>query len=221
MHRSIPKPTSRRAWPSRQGALVLVIATLALLLSSCADTKIEISFARDGTGRMKAHYGVAAMMSALQGYEGASDIVSLPLDRASADARAQAAQGITITSFASKQDSEAVMIDLDLGFSSPAALLAFLDPQAKRLHLTTSATGQSIRAALAPGQGQGGMDPDLVAFMEAAFPQATLSISISFPAPVKVSGIASQSPDGRILTYTSPLPALIESKEPVIWEFRW
>ena len=201
--------------------MALAFVALALLLSSCADTRIEISFARDGTGRMKAHYGVAAMMSALQGYEGSSDILSLPLDRTSADARAQAAQGITITSFASKQDSEAVTIDLDLGFSSPAALLAFLDPQAKRLHLTTSATGQSIRATLAPGQGQGGMDPDLVAFVEAAFPPATLSISISFPAPVKVAGIASPSPDGRILTYTSPLSALIESKEPVIWEFRW
>mgnify|MGYP001179656127 CR=1 FL=1 len=201
--------------------LALVAAALVLLLSSCADTKLEISFARDGTGRMKAHYGVSAMMSALQGYEGSADIVSLPLDRASADARAQAAQGITITSFASKQDSDAVMIDLDLAFTSPAALLAFLDPQAKRLHLTTSSTGQSIRAMLAPGQGQGGMDPDLIAFVETAFPTATLSVTISFPVPVKVAGIASTSADGRTLTFTSPIPALIESKEPIIWEFRW
>jgi len=170
---------------------------------------------------MKARYGVSAMMSALQGYEGAADIVFLPLDRASADARAQAAPGVTITSFASKRDSEAVMVDLDLAFSSPAALLSFLDPQAKRLHLTTSATGQSIRATLAPGQGPGGLDPDLVSFVETAFPEATLSITVSFPAPVKVAGIATASADGRTLTYTSPLPALLESKEPVVWEFRW
>jgi hypothetical protein len=201
--------------------LALVASALALLLSSCADTRLEISFARDGTGRLKARYGVSAMMSALQGYEGAADIVSLPLDRASADARAQAAPGATITSFSSKRDGEAVMVDLDLAFTSPAALLAFLDPQAKRLHLTTSATGQSIRATLAPGQGPGGLDPDLVSFVETAFPQATLSISVSFPAPVKVAGIASTSADGRTLTYTSPLPTLLESKEPVVWEFRW
>lgn len=199
--------------------MALAAAAIALLLSSCADTRIEISFARDGSGRMKARYGVAAMMSALQGYEGAADLVSLPLDRASADARAKAAQGVTITSFASTQDTEALIVDLDLAFSSPAALLAFLDPTAKRLHLTSGATGQSIRATLAPGQG--GIDPDLGAFIEAAFPQATLSVSISFPAPIKVAGIGSSSPDGRTLTYTSPLPALIESKEPVVWEFRW
>jgi hypothetical protein len=221
MHRSTRKRTSLRVRPPRLGAAILAAAALAILLSSCTDTTIEISFARDGTGRMKAHYGVAAMMSALQGYEGSAEILTLPLDRASADARARTAQGVTITSFASKQDSEAVTIDLDLGFSSPAALLAFLDPQAKRLHLTTSATGQSIRATLASGQGPGGMDPDLVSFIETAFPRASLSIGISFPAPVKVAGIASASADGRVLTYTSSLPALIESREPVIWEFRW
>ena len=221
MHRSIPKRTSPRFRPSRRAVLALVAAALALLLSSCTDTRLEISIARDGTGRMKAHYGVSAMMSALQGYEGAADIVSLPLDRASADARAQATQGITIASFVSKQDSEAVIVDLELAFASPAALLSFLDPQAKRLHLTTNATGQSIRATLSPGQGQGGLDPDLVSFIETAFPEAKLSISISFPAAVKVAGIASTSADGRTLTYASSLSALIESKEPVVWEFRW
>ena len=223
MHRSIPKRTSPRFRPSLRLALALAAAALALLLSACADTRLEISFARDGSGRMKARYGVSSMMSALQGYEGAADIVSLPLDRASADARAQAAQGVTISSFASKQDGESLMVDLDLAFGSPASLLAFLDPQAKRLHLTTGATGQSIRATLAPGQGQGqgGLDPDLVSFIETAFPQAALSISVSFPAPVKVAGIATASADGRTLTYTSTLAALIESKEPVVWEFRW
>lgn len=199
----------------------LAAAALGLLLSSCVDTKVDISITRDGSGRLKASYGVAGMLSALQGYEAASDLAALPLDRAAADARARTSPGTAIVSFASRRDGEALRIDLEMTFASPQALLSFLDPSGKRFHYTSSATGQSVRATLAPGEGQGSMDPDLAAYIDAAFPSALLSVNIAFPGTVKVAGIGTTGPDGRSLSFSSPIPALLESKEPIIWEFRW
>lgn len=229
MPRSIPKCTDAgpraAAARSRRSAnaapAFLAVAALVILLSSCVDTKVDMAISRDGSGRLKATYGVSGMLSALQGYEGASDLAMLPLDRAAADSRSRDAPGTAIVSFSSRRDSEALVIGLEMTFASPQALLAFIDPSGKRFHYTSSATGQSIRATLAPGQGQGGMDPDLVAYIDTAFPGATLSIAIAFPGAVKVAGIGTASPDGRTLTYSSPIPALMESKDPIIWEFRW
>ena len=226
MRRYIPKPTSspcRAAWLRARRAItsLLVLLALSSLLSSCVDTRAEITFSRDGSGRMKLGYGLSRMVKALVDYPGSDDLMLLPLSSAEIAARATAAQGVTIVSFASKEGTDAITADLELTFTSPAALVRFLDPAGKRFHYTGGATGQSISATLYAGLGPAGAARELAGFYDAAFAPYSLNIAISFPVAVKVPGIGRLSADGRSLSYNIGLPALLSSPDPVVWEFRW
>lgn len=217
----MPRTTSSsRAISLRSRILPLLAACLAALaLASCVGVDATATISADGSGSLDLHYAVSKMAASFGALEANSSYLPLPVSREDLDRTIRGIEGLSLASYAQKEEGDDLVVDAKLGFTSAKALAAFLDPRGERA--VYSEEGGRHQLALVMAAGSPPLDADVKKLVDVAFEHYRISLGFKLPSKVFSAGIGVASAGGLRVDYSSPVTALIESPTKIEWTLVW
>jgi hypothetical protein len=202
-----------------------------LFLGSCVGVGAEIGIRKDGSGVISLEYRFSREMEALGKQDGNEGWPTLPVGKADFERTAARIEGLTLVSFSSKPMDRDMVNRIKLRFSTPEALIRFLDSTGQRAVLVQE--GGKSRLTLRFAGPARNLTPDLAALASMAFEGYALVFNLTLPGTGELrlldqtGGILTAPPAGTILgmgnkvAFTVPMADLMVSPEPVIMEILW
>jgi hypothetical protein len=207
------------------------VSLIALFLSSCIGVRANITIRNNGTGTIDLEYRISRIAESLGKLDGNEGWPPLPVGRADFERTITRIDGLRLSSFSSRDDEKDRVVKVTVDFSNLEALIGFLDAPGQRARLTRE--GQKYRISLALGGGAQSQDPDLLELMETAFEGYDMELGFSLPRDptLTLTDGTGQKIDtlpagnvrasGRSVRFSSPMAALLLTKEPVLMEILW
>jgi hypothetical protein len=229
--------TPRAAQSTISIGKITAICFSVVLFSSCIGIKADIALKADGSGRISLEYRVSRQMDGLGQLDGNMSKPTIPTGKADFERTLARLPGLKLVSFSTKQDETDTINKADIDFASLEALLPFLNSAGEGTALAQTGGKTSLRLTLSEGfgrsQGSGGIDPELLALVEAISVGYEVAISLSSPKdtslalfdhagkPIQALNGAEWVKSGRKASLALPLPQLLSLKEGLDLEFSW
>jgi hypothetical protein len=200
-----------------------VLPFFAAVLCSCLGVKTEITVKTDGTGTVSTEYRISRELIDIGTLDGNARWPGVPVGRADFERTIDGLEGLTLISFATKEDGPDLIYRAVVGFSRLEDILPLMDYGGEALSLVRGER-QSLVLRLAPNPEDkpDALEPELLALAEEAFQGYFFAISLSAPSPVeiRVTGGSSQvEQGGRKAGFSIPMYELISRKESPTVEF--
>jgi hypothetical protein len=202
-----------------RGGTLLAILGAALGLGSCVGLDASVSIAEDGSGSIEIQYAVPVLLAPLGSLDPNERIIPLPVSRESFDGAIRGAEGISILTYSRADGLDEVRVAVSLSFADIGALAACLDPGGSRIRYSEAAGTRSLRILVSTGDAAG--DPRLVALSGAAFAKYRMSLTLRLAVPLKSSGVAAVSADGRQAVFSIGAVEAARSLVPIEWLLSW
>ncbi len=196
---------------------------MILILSSCVDTDARISIDKKGSGNIVLGYTVAEGLLKTGELEANARLIPFPVSREDFERGIAGTKGLRLVSYSRRDSKDGAIISANIGFDTPAALAAFLDPRGERAAWKSDGGKNTLTLTLAGGNPS--LDPDIAALLREAAGQASFKISFKLPAPASSSTLSGQT--GKLTTsgdktsYAVPLAEIATSGSPIVWEIVW
>ncbi|MDR2069286.1 MAG: hypothetical protein LBP71_05400 [Spirochaetaceae bacterium] len=209
------------------GAMSLIM----IFFSSCIGISTNITIRQNGTGTLDLEYRISRIAESLGKLDGNERWLTLPAGKADFERTISRIDGLKLASFSSQEDEKDRVVKVKVDFSNPDALIGFLDAAGQRARLTREE--KKYRLSLTLGGGIRNQNPELLELTEAVFLGYTLDLGITFPreavltladeggGEVDAPPVGSIRWNGRNIRFSSPMAALLTSKEPVLMEILW
>jgi hypothetical protein len=201
-----------------------IAAVAALLLAaSCLGAGAEITLKQDGSGAMNLEYRLSRAAESLGKQDGNDNWPLLPLGRADFERTIRRIDGLSLRSYSARPEGKDLVYRARIGFSSPAALLRFLDPSGKSAF--TPGEDRNRLSLVIPRGGQ--ISPELRDLfrelsegyaLELRFSlprEAELSLRPSLPAGAEIQG------RGKKVFFKAPLSGILEGSGDLIIDLVW
>lgn len=178
----------------------------------------------DGSGLLALDYVLPVFAENLDAGERSRRYLPLPADRAGLEALAAGVTGLRLQAWEraalapGPSGVDRFRIRASLAFDGPATLAAFAAAAGGSDAASAETGGRGFDLALAGGKGS--MDGGFLAFLAAAFPDASCSFTVRLPAR-GTSNRGSFDAAGTTLSWTLPLSEILAAREPLYWSVRW
>jgi hypothetical protein len=211
-----------------KAAAVLVVL---LCLSSCLGVSADIALNADGSGTLALEYRISRTLKTLGEQDGNERWYPLPVGKADFERTLRRLPGLTLLSFAAKDDGKDLTVTVKLGFTTMEALVAFLDAYGENAVYTK--TGGAGRLLLTLYGGGAEANKELEAFFAEISSGYAVKISLSPPVEGTLALLdrsgkpASPPPGGEIqgggkkLSFALPLAGIFTAREGLSLDFRW
>jgi hypothetical protein len=203
------------------------VFALLLCLGSCLAVSADIALNADGSGTLALEYRMSLQLKTLGEQDGNERWYPLPAGRADFERTLQRLPGLKLLSFSSKEDGKDLTVAVNLRFSDPGALTAFLDAFGEGALYTPG----RLLLTLYEGGGTGNKELEsLFAEISSGYP---VKIRLSLPedgtltvldrsggpaSPVKGAGIEAK---GKALSFSAPLAEIFSARNGLSLDFRW
>ncbi|MDR2760088.1 MAG: hypothetical protein LBB78_12000 [Spirochaetaceae bacterium] len=199
--------------------------------SSCIGVSTNITIRQNGAGTLDLEYRISRAAESLGKLDGNEGWLTLPVGREDFERTVSRIDGLKLTSFSVREDEKDRVVKVKVDFSNPDALIGFLDAAGQRARLTREE--KRYRLSLTLGGGIQNQNPELLKLTGAVFQGYTLELGITFPRDavltlVDGAGGKIDAPpvgdilwSGRTIRFSSPMAALLTSKEPVLMDILW
>jgi hypothetical protein len=199
------------------------IVSIVMLLSSCIGVNADMVLRANGSGTITLEYRVAQFLESLGKLDGNENWSLIPVGRADFERSVRRIDGLKLVSFASKKQETDIVYTVKLEFSSLDALVRFLDATGNRVVLTQEAGKTRLSLTLSRGKD---IDPELLSLFTRVSQLYSIALSLSTPnnATLSVSGDivgASIVPSGRKVSFSAPLPALLNQSASTTVDIQW
>jgi hypothetical protein len=201
------------------------VFVLFLGLSSCLAVNTDIVFNADGSGTIAMEYRMSLRLKALGEQDGNERWYPLPVGKADFERTLQRLPGLKLLSFSSKEDEKDLTVTVNLAFSDPGALTAFLDAYGEGAVYTPG----RLLLSLCKGSGKENRELEsLFAEISSGYPvkirlslpeEGTLSIQDRNGRPA--SPAAEIEANGKILSFAAPLAEIFSARDGLSLDFRW
>ncbi len=197
------------------GAIVAASATL--LLGSCVGIAAEGTIKADGSGTVSVVYRVSRMVESMGKLEGNQKYLPLPIGKLDFENGLAKTSGLTLQSWSEKRTEDELRIEASVAFSSMDALGSFMDASGRGVKISKDNGVTTVSLTLTDGGSP--LDPDLKNLVDAAFSDYTISLSFTLPSPPKSNENGQTA--GNVVSFSSPVNAVLESDKALVWTFSW
>jgi hypothetical protein len=204
--------------------------SIVMLLSSCIGVNADIVLRANGSGSATLEYRVSRLLEGLGKLDGNSNWPIIPTGRADIERTVKRIDGLKLVSFSAKEDERDALYTIKLDFADTEALVHFLDATGQRATLTRD--GAKTRLSLTLTGGFPYTDPDLLALFTTVSAPYSIALSFSTPTDAALSlSTATGNPldtsdavvvsKGKKVSFTTPLPALLNHKDGAALDLVW
>ncbi len=204
--------------PSLFRRIALAVPFSALILSSCIGIDASVEFRGDLSGSIALEYRISRMVESMGKLDGNEAWLPLPVGRGDFERTVARVNGLTLTSFSSKETETDLVVSAVLAFANPTSLITFLDATGRSASF--SADGSTRKLTLKLAEGGGSLDPDLERLVVTVFKDYSINLKVKTPG-IPESSLGTVTASTRTAAYESPVADLLSSKTPVRWEISW
>jgi hypothetical protein len=184
----------------------------------------------NGSGSATLEYRVSRLLEGLGKLDGNNNWPIIPTGRTDIERTVNRIDGLKLVSFSAKEDDRDALYTVKLDFTSADALVHFLDATGQRASLTRD--GAKTRLSVILTGGFAHIDPDLLALFTAVSAPYSIALSFSTPTDAALSlSTATGGPldasdavvvsSGKKVSFTTPLPALLNHKDGAALDLVW
>jgi len=210
-----------------RAAFLCCAALFPLFFLSCVGVVSRITLNRDGSGTIQLEYRIARELESMGKLDGNEKWLPIPVGRADLERTAARIQGLSLTSYSSRQQGADTIHSAEFSFASLEALSAFFDSQGQQFLADKS--GKRMRLAFPE---QTNTDPDFKELLTDALEGYEFSFSLTVPGQADViwldkDGKTMYNILGSCLTrnnsveYTVPMGQLVFLDASQVMEVRW
>ncbi|MCX7788784.1 MAG: hypothetical protein N2442_13935 [Spirochaetes bacterium] len=194
----------------------LVLGTL----SSCVDLETKIELNQDGSGKLELVYIVSSALVQLGSTT--SPGVSLPLPIAEGDFRQTVSSipGLSLQSYARKDEPDKSIIQALLTFSSLSDLNSLFGGKDPVISQSQEGSDRVVEVVISAGN-PGGLDPKTKELVNAFFPTYSLKFHVILPGAVKRTSSNQSIVKGTSAQLSVPILKALEQETPIKWKIYW
>jgi len=191
------------------------------------DADIEIR--GNGSGTIKLGYRISRLVESMGKLDGNERWLPLPVGRADLERTVARVNGLSLSSFSSRQDETDVSIQTELEFKNLQALGAFLDASGRTSSINQANGKTTLTMRFAEGGGQ--LDPELKRLVDEVFKDYLVAIRLKTPSVPASSGAAAAATpsmgtatinaETRTASYSASIAELLSASLPVVWTITW
>jgi hypothetical protein len=205
------------------------LSIASILFISCVGLDADIEIRANGSGTIKLGYRISRLVESMGKLDGNERWLPLPVGRADLERTVARVNGLSLSSFSSKQDENDVSIQTELEFTNLQALGAFLDASGRTSSINQANGKSSLTIRFA--EGGGALDPELKRLVDEVFKGYLVAIRVRTPSdPASSSagtatapsiGTATINAAARTASYSASIAELLSSTLPVVWTITW
>ncbi|MCL1818978.1 MAG: hypothetical protein FWG35_08595 [Spirochaetaceae bacterium] len=194
-------------------------AGLSFVFLSCLSIESKMTLAADGSGTLELEYTVSSFAQDWDSRDSGSSPLPLPVNEADFRRGVNSTAGLSLVSYSRRAAADSTVITAVVGFRSLEALNSFVSR--RDAHFTVRQEGgRTVFEQILTQGTRGELGGQTKGFVEAFFGPYSLKFALTAPAAVSRSTPAG-SVSGRTASVSFPLPAVVGSREPVIWRVEW
>jgi len=204
-------------------SLILGIAAVAALLSSCVGIDAKIKIGDSGAGTLAAEYRLSDELLSLGELDQNKSQLPVPLSRADVENSLKKGKGLSLKSWSSAKSGKDTLIKMSIAFDSIDALVAYLDPAGKLARHTSSGGTDTIDLLL--GDDFEPLESDTKELAIKAFESYSFKFSIEAPKPIKSatssnSAIASRI-EGKTAYFDGEMKDIVTTEKAPSFSVSW
>jgi len=159
---------------------LVFIPVLIFLLNSCIGLSMNIQMNRNGSGRITMEFRISRFLD-IGTLDGNEHMPAIPVGRQDWERTVQRIPGARLISHSTRETSGDIIITAVLGFSTPQALAAIIDPSEEKVSINHNGQNGSLSIIISDESDNEKYDPNLAALMNSVF--SDYSFSVVFNAP--------------------------------------
>jgi hypothetical protein len=193
---------------------------LVLLLSSCIGIESDIRIRQDGSGVLTLSYTISQFIKNIDAGRSEKQL-PLPVNEEEFRRSAERIEGLRLVSLEEREDEENVYIQAELEFDSVEAVNALGRNGQIGITLETQGNMTTFRQLIYERQQGEEVTEESLEMVETFFDGYELVYSVTVPAQVRDHTLGVLAPDGRTVTYTTTVPDILRTSEPLVLEVVW
>ena len=199
---------------------LIFLLFVILILVSCIGIDTNISFNKDGSGKLSIQYKISKMVVNLGASNEEALIVPLPVSKDDFKRSIEKTKGLELLNFKQSEDEDNIYITAVIGFNK---IENFKEMKGfNSMPATLKKQGDlflfSQRIATKPEHIP---DKDSLKMIDALFKGYKISFTIKAPKEIQSHNMGNLSPDKRTLTYSIPVAELVRIKKDTYLNLSW
>ena len=197
-----------------------IVVVIVVLLSSCIGIESDLRIRQDGSGVLTLSYTVSQFIKNIDAGRSEKQL-PLPVNEEEFRRSAERIEGLRLTDLVEREDEENVYIRAELEFDNVEAVNALGREGQLGITLETQGDTTTFRQLIYEGQQGEEVTEESLKMIETFFEGYELVYSVTVPAQVRDHTLGVLAPDGRTVTYTTTVPDILRTSEPLFLEVVW
>ena len=197
-----------------------IVVVIVVLLSSCIGIESDLRIRQDGSGVLTLSYTVSQFIKNIDAGRSEKQL-PLPVNEEEFRRSAERIEGLRLTDLEEREDEENVYIRAELEFDNVEAVNALGREGQLGITLETQGGTTTFRQLIYEGQQGEEVTEESLKMIETFFEGYELVYSVTVPAQVRDHTLGVLAPDGRTVTYTTTVPDILRTSEPLVLEVVW
>jgi hypothetical protein len=197
-----------------------IVVVIVVLLSSCIGIESDLRIRQDGSGVLTLSYTVSQFIKNIDAGRSEKQL-PLPANEEEFRRSAERIEGLRLTDLEEREDEENVYIRAELEFDNVEAVNALGREGQLGITLETQGGTTTFRQLIYEGQQGEEVTEESLKMIETFFEGYELVYSVTVPAQVRDHTLGVLAPDGRTVTYTTTVPDILRTSEPLFLEVVW
>ena len=197
-----------------------IVVVIVVLLSSCIGIESDLRIRQDGSGVLTLSYTVSQFIKNIDAGRSEKQL-PLPVNEEEFRRSAERIEGLRLTDLEEREDEENVYIRAELEFDNVEAVNALGREGQLGITLETQGGTTTFRQLIYEGQQGEEVTEESLKMIETFFEGYELVYSVTVPAQVRDYTLGVLAPDGRTVTYTTTVPDILRTSEPLVLEVVW
>jgi hypothetical protein len=199
---------------------ICFVVVLAGLLASCIGIESDILIRQDGSGVLNLSYTISQFIKNIDAGRSEKQL-PLPVNEEDFLRSTEGIEGLRLIDLDEREDEQNVYISAEIEFDGVEAVNALGREGQIGITLETRGNTTTFRQLIYDASGGEEISEDSLEMMRTFFEGYELVYSVTVPAEVRDYTLGDLSPDGRTVTYTSTVPEILASPEPLVLEVTW
>jgi hypothetical protein len=197
-----------------------IVVVIVVLLSSCIGIESDLRIRQDGSGVLTLSYTVSQFIKNIDAGRSEKQL-PLPVNEEEFRRSAERIEGLRLTDLVEREDEENVYIRAELEFDNVEAVNALGREGQLGITLETQGGTTTFRQLIYEGQQGEEVTEESLKMIQTFFEGYELVYSVTVPAQVRDHTLGVLAPDGRTVTYTTTVPDILRTSEPLFLEVVW
>jgi hypothetical protein len=197
-----------------------IVVVIVVLLSSCIGIESDLRIRQDGSGVLTLSYTVSQFIKNIDAGRSEKQL-PLPVNEEEFRRSAERIEGLRLTDLVEREDEENVYIRAELEFDNVEAVNALGREGQLGITLETQGGTTTFRQLIYEGQQGEEVTEESLKMIQTFFEGYELVYSVTVPAQVREHTLGVLAPDGRTVTYTTTVPDILRTSEPLFLEVVW